>query len=212
MLHSKKIDLQNYINLRLVIRPEEFWASFPIDGKLVINEGGAAEAVSGNDAASTLVSHGAASLSRRKHPELRTPTRAVGDVVRIPGSAVRTKEWQALLLQPLPQHSSAAPATLPYQRVYDSASGSPAEGGPVSDAPPLGLAPGRLYQINPVGHNQPTTTQLQRKRAQRQRRKDPICDACRERRVRCQFTKETNRRILYIEQFQDLEKQLQNSK
>lgn len=45
MLHSKKIDLQNYINLRLVIRPEEFWASFPIDGKLVINEGGAAEAV-----------------------------------------------------------------------------------------------------------------------------------------------------------------------
>ncbi|CAI7636446.1 unnamed protein product [Penicillium palitans] len=122
---------------------------------------------------------------------MRTPTRAVGDVVRIPGSAERTKEWH---------------------RFYDSASGSPAEGGPVSDAPPLGLAPGRLYQIDPVGHSQPTTTQLQRKRAQRQRRKDPSCDACRERRVRCQSTKETNRRMLYIKQVQDLEKQLQNSK
>lgn len=45
MLHSKKIDLQNCINLRLVIRPEEFRTALPIDGKLAINEGGAAEAV-----------------------------------------------------------------------------------------------------------------------------------------------------------------------
>ena len=54
---------------------------------------------------------------------------------------------QALLLQPLSQHPSAAPATWPYQRFYDSASGSPAGGGPVSDSPPLGPAPARLYQI-----------------------------------------------------------------
>ncbi|KAJ5202965.1 hypothetical protein N7449_005044 [Penicillium cf. viridicatum] len=129
-----------------------------------------------------------------------------------PPSRRKSGMQKAHLLQPLPQHSSAAPATSPYQRFYDFASGSPTEGGPVSDAPPLGPPRGRLYQINPVGHSQPTTTQLQRNCAHRQRRKDPSCDACRERRVRCQFTKETNRRRLYIKQVQDLEKQLQNSK
>jgi hypothetical protein len=51
--------------------------------------------VSGNDAASALVSHSAASLSRGNQPELRTPTRAVGDVVRISDSAGQTKEWHA---------------------------------------------------------------------------------------------------------------------
>ncbi|KAI1828780.1 hypothetical protein DTO027I6_10266 [Penicillium roqueforti] len=124
-------------------------------------------------------------ISCGKQPELRTPTRAIGDVVRIPGSTEQTKEWHATgssITALVTQHPSAAPATWPYQRFYDSASGSPAGGGPVSDSPPLGPAPARLYQINPVSHSQSTTTQLQLKRAQCQRRKDPSCDACRERR------------------------------
>ncbi|KAJ9489190.1 hypothetical protein VN97_g4090 [Penicillium thymicola] len=128
------------------------------------------------------------------------------------------------LLQPMPL---AVPGTSPYQRFYDSASGSPGDTA-LPDAPPMTSVSG-LYQTSPE-HGQQTAAQLQQKRAYRQRRKDPSCDACRERkvkcdasesssctecnnrRVRCQFTKETNRRMSSIKQVQDLEKQLQSTK
>ena len=84
------------------------------------------------------------------------------------------------LLQPL---SGPVTSTSPYAQPYDSASVSPTEGPTVLPDAHLSSNPPLLYQMGNPGQ-QPQHQLPPQKRAYRQRRKDPSCDACRERKVK----------------------------
>lgn len=92
-----------------------------------------------------------------------------------PGSGLQ----MAHLLHPPPSQIMSMPTSSPYAHSYDSASGSPADRASIlTDATgSLPDAPSLLPVVGGPG-------QPQQKRAYRQRRKDPSCDACRERKVK----------------------------
>ena len=105
-----------------------------------------------------------------------------------PGGSMK----MAHLLQPSPLMPNAASgaSTSPYAHSYESSSVSPTDGvsvlheTPSSNGSLAGAAP-LLYQQASNGPQPPQQQQLPpQKRAYRQRRKDPSCDACRERKVK----------------------------